>query len=188
MSNAVSALEGDIYDGIALVEDTGPRGMITVRADLGDAKVAAAVASVTGLDMPAQRGIAVDGALALAWMSPDEVLLVCGYAEADKMTRELDAALAGQHALVANVSDARSVIRVSGDGARDVIAKLCPVDMSVDSFQTGMIRRTRLAQVACAFWMSGEEAFDVVCFRSVSVYAFDSLCAAARPGTDVGVF
>ena len=185
MSNAVSALNGQSHAGMADVADTGLRGMISVRGNLSSAKFKAAVKSVTGLTVPAQRRVEATANMSVAWMSPDELLIVCDYTDVSTHVAA-GKALASEHALAVNVSDARSVVRVSGSGARDALAKLCPVDLSETAFQSGMIRRTRLAQVAAAFWMTGEDSFDVICFRSVADYVFDSLSVAAESGTEVG--
>ena len=77
------------------------------------------------------------------------------------------------------------MFRVSGPGAREVIAKVMPVDMA--AFGAGEIRRSRLAQVAAAIWMDGE-AVEIVCFRSVAQYVFDVLKVSAAQGSEVGLF
>lgn len=186
MSNIVSALNGKSHVGMADVADTGLRGMISVRGNLSSAKFKAAVKSVTGLAVPAQRRVETNRDISVAWMSPDELLIVCDYPDASTHVAALGEALANEHALAVNVSDARSVVRVSGAGARDTLAKLCPVDLSQTAFQQGMIRRTRLAQVAAAFWITDAHSFDVICFRSVADYVFDSLAVAAEDGAEVG--
>ncbi|MEN8917520.1 MAG: sarcosine oxidase subunit gamma family protein, partial [Octadecabacter sp.] len=96
-------------------------------------------------------------------------------------------ALAKSHFLAVDVSDARAVFTVSGDGARDVLARLCPVDLHPDSFGLGQVRRTRMAQIAAAFWMH-DDGFDVVCFRSVADYAQGVLTRAATTGEKTGFF
>jgi len=85
------------------------------------------------------------------------------------------------------VSDARASFRLEGQHAREVLAKLCPVDLALDAFVEGMFRRTRMAQVPAAFWLCEDEAFQIVCFRSQARYVFDLLCVAAQPGSEVGV-
>jgi len=81
------------------------------------------------------------------------------------------------------VKSARAVFRITGKGAREVLAKGAPVDLSKDAFGPGQIRRTRLGQVACAFWMSGEDQFDLICFGSVSEFVFDWLSTAGKDGS-----
>ncbi|GAA6178604.1 sarcosine oxidase subunit gamma family protein [Shimia sp. NS0008-38b] len=186
MSKAVSALDGAIFEGFAKVEDTGLRGMITVRGDLMSKEMATAVKTVTGADMPAQRKV-MDGAKgAAAWMSPDELLIIVDYDTVTKTVAALTDALSGSHALVANVSDARAVFRVSGDSSRDVLAKLAPVDFSPDVFAAGDIRRSRMAQVPAAIWGNADGSFEVICFRSVGQYVFDLLSVSATSGGEVG--
>ena len=186
MSNPVSALEGASFDGIAKVEEMGLRGMITLRGDLAAAKFKKAAVNAAGTDMPGQREVKLSGQSALAWMSPDELLLMVPYDKVENTLAGVDKAQKGQHFLAANVSDARAVFHVSGAGAREVIAKLAPVDMSPEAFGPGQIRRTRMAQVPAAFWVDEKGVITVICFRSVAQYVFDLLKGAAAPGSTVG--
>ncbi len=186
MSNAVSALNGvSDVDGIVDISEAGLQGMIALRGDLGGTEVAKAV-GLTGCTLPGQRQITHAGAMSVAWMSPDEFLILCPYADAPTLAGKMQEALGAAHGLVANVSDARAVFRVSGPAMRDVIAKLAPVDLSPAAFTPGMIRRTRLAQVAAAFHLRDETTCEIVCFRSVAQYMFDLLTAVSRPGSEVG--
>lgn len=186
MSNAVSALDGVSNVGFAAVTELGLCGMITLRGDLADSGFAAAVLAATGAAVPSQRKVTIDGAHAVAWMSPDELLIMLPHSEADAMVATLSGALAGHHALVANVSDARAVFSVTGAASRDVLAKLAPVDLSPEVFTVGDIRRSRLAQVPAAFWLSDEDTFTVVAFRSVAQYVFDVLSMSVAKGGEVG--
>ncbi|EBA16361.1 sarcosine oxidase, gamma subunit family protein [Roseobacter sp. SK209-2-6] len=188
MSNPVTATNGARFSGIATVEDAGLQGMITLRGDLSSKTLAAAVKAATGAGMPARGKIEVAEGGAAAWMSPDELLLLVPYGEAVAKTAELAEALKGEHALAANVSDARSFFRVSGEGAREVLAKISPVDLSPAAFQAGDFRRSRTAQVAAALWLQEDGAFYVVCFRSVGAYMFDLLKTSAHPQSAVGVY
>jgi len=188
MAEPVTALNGACFEGLATVGDGGLTGMITLRGDLSSKEMKAAVKKAVGLDIPGQRqALAGEGTAAL-WMSPDELLVICAYDEVAQTIATLDAALEGQHYLAVNVSDARTYLRVSGAGAREVLAKLCPVDLSPDAFTPGMFRRTRMAQVPAAFWLDAGGTFHVVCFRSVADYAFNIPKTAALPGGEVGVY
>lgn len=188
MSEAVSAIGGESFDGLVRVADAGLRGMIAVRGDLADADLKNAVTGLSGTDFPAQREITRVGERGLAWMSPDELLLMVPYAEAGAACRTLSDALAGQHHLAADVSDARAVFALEGAPWREVLAKLTPADLSPAAFGPGEIRRTRLAQAAAAFWMTGDDAVELVTFRSTARYVFELLSNAARPGSEVGHF
>ncbi|MCI2398692.1 sarcosine oxidase subunit gamma family protein [Aliiroseovarius subalbicans] len=185
MSNAVSALDGATYQGFCKVQEMGLVGMITLRGDLGAAAMAKAVKAVTGVAMPGQGAVTTGKGGTVAWMSPDELLVMVDHAGADAAVAKLSKALAKEHALAVNVSDARAVFHVTGQAAREVMAKLSPADVS--ALAPGIMRRTRLAQVAGAFHMLDEGTFEVVCFRSVAGYVFDVLANAAKPGSEVGV-
>lgn len=187
MSNSVSALGGKVNTGgFAEVRELGLQGMITLRGDLSSAVVKKAVKGAVGVDVPDQRGVAVKDANGAAWMSPDELLVMVPYDQAQDTAKKMADALNGTHALVVNVSDARAVFEVAGPGAREVLAKLAPVDMSKGAFTQGTTRRTRLAQAAAAFWLKGEDRFQIVCFRSEAGYVFDLLATSAHEGSEVG--
>lgn len=191
MSNAVSALQGASSDGYVQVQEQGLQGMLTLRGDLSLVKIAKAVKAAVGVEMPALRSIVMkNGAMnkswGAAWMSPDEVLLLMPHAEAEATAEKLRKSLGKTHSMVVNVSDARVVFTLSGSGAREVVAKLAPVDMQ--ALQMGEIRRSRLAQVPAAFWLSGEDEITTVAFRSVAGYVFDLLTNAAKAGGEVNAY
>ncbi|MGH1578967.1 sarcosine oxidase subunit gamma [Planktotalea sp.] len=188
MSNAVSALQGAAFnDGIADVREMGLQGMITLRGDFADKKLIKAIKGIAGA-MPVVRAIAQKGDSSAAWMSPDELLIMVPYAKVSDAIEAVNKALKGTHFLAANVSDARAVFEVSGPKAREVMAKLAPVDFAPDAFKKGMFRRSRMAQVPAAFWMNGEDSFTIVCFRSVAEYMFDLLSIAAQAGSEVDAY
>lgn len=188
MSDPVSALNGASYAGLAEVKETGLGGMITLRGDFSAPAFAAAVTAVTGAALPDVRQITSGDSGAVAWMSPDELLLMVDYSEADAVVSKLSEALSGSHFMAVNVSDARACFSVSGGQAREVLAKLCPVDLAPGEFGAGDFRRTRFAQVAAAFWLDEGEVFHIVCFRSVAAYMFNLLRVAAHPQAQVGVY
>ena len=181
---AISALPGVEAIGLVTIREGGLHGMVTLRADLEAAGVA--LAEVTGAAVPGPRQITKGDGLQVAWMSPDELMILCDHGAADELVTDLGRALAGQHHLAVNVSDARAVFAVSGDpGAlRDVLAKITPTD--IGALAPGEMRRTRLQQVAGAIWFESETEARVVCFRSVARYVFDLLAISARDGGAVG--
>ena len=187
MSNLISALDkASDNSGIAHIKEIGLQGMITLRGDLSKAAVIKAATLVTGVEMPAQGMANHDGASGICWMSTDELLILCPYEGVADTLAKMHKALGKTHALAVDVSDARACLRVSGPNAREVMAKLAPVDLTPAAFQVGMFRRTRMAQVAAAFWLVDEQTFQIVCFRSNGQYVFDLLNVAAQTGSEVG--
>ena len=182
MSKVVSALNGAQFNGFARVREIGPLGMITLRAKADVKGLAAAVKAVTGTALPAQRRVEVKGDKAAGWMSPDEYLLIVPYAEVKAALATLAEKLAGQHHLAVDVSDARAVFRVEGDKAVEVLTKLAPADLA--TLEPGELRRTRIAQVAGAFWKD-DSGFTLVCFRSVAGYVMGALGHSAKSGSEL---
>lgn len=189
MSNAVTALNGAASrEGIATIVEVPAQGMITLRGDLGSAGVKAAATSVAPVDFPQQGQARCVDDTGICWMSPDEALVLCPYDQVGAHLETIKAKLGDGHALAVDVSDARAVFDVSGAAARDVMAKLVPVDLAPDVFGQGMFRRTRMAQVPVAFWLHDTDIFRIVCFRSQARYVFDLLKVAAKPGSRVNMF
>jgi sarcosine oxidase subunit gamma len=188
VSVPVSVLNHARFDGLALVQETGLQGMITLRGDLSDKALKAGATKAGGAKMPSLGMANVSDDTGLCWMSPDELLVLCPYTEVSNRLATLTDKLAESFALAVNVSDARAMFRVSGPAAREVLAKLCPVDMSPEAFKPGMFRRTRMAQVPAAFWMDSDESIRIICFRSAADYVFGLLKAAAASGSGVDYY
>ncbi len=187
MSEAVSALDGMTFDGFVTLRETGLQGMITLRGTLESRPLKAALKAF-GVALPKQRAIVQAGDRAVAWMSPDELLLLCPYDEVGGALAALRVTLSDTHALAVDVSDARAMFEMRGERVREVMAKLAPVDFAPGVFEPGEIRRSRMAQVPAAFWMPDGESMRIVCFRSVAPYMFDLLKTSALPGSEVGLF
>ena len=182
MSDPVSALNGASFQGFATIREVGPLGMITLRAK-GLKSLDKAIKAAVGTKTPAQRRIEINGDRACGWMSPDEYLLILPYAEVGEALAKIAKALAGEHHLAVDVSDARAVFRIEGDKAVDVLRKLSPVDF--DRLEPGELRRSRAAQVAAAMWQQ-DHGFTLVCFRSVAGYVMGLLTHSAQPGSELG--
>lgn len=182
MPDPVSALSHAAYTGFAKIREIGPLGMISLRAKPDAPGLAKAVKAATGTRLPDRRGIVIAGDRACGWMSPDEYLLVMPHGDVAKALAAVAKAMAGQHHLAVDVSDARAVFRIEGAKADQVLRKLSPADL--DRMAPGELRRTRLAQVAAAFWRDGE-GYTLVAFRSVAAYVLGLLTHAATPGSEL---
>ncbi len=182
MSDPVSALKGASFDGFAQIREIGPMGMISLRCDLSEKALPALIKSITGAKRPAARRIEMKEGSAAGWMSPDEILLIMPYDNVPKALETIGKKLTGIHHLAVDVSDARAVFRITGSKANEVLMKLSPVDFT--ALAPGELRRTRVAQVAAAFWQDGE-GLTLVSFRSVAGYVMGLLEHSAQPGSDL---
>jgi sarcosine oxidase, subunit gamma len=166
---------------MAEVTMSAPLGMIGLRGDLEDERLRAAVSELTGFAVPGTLRIEGTSEGGVAWMSPDELLLFVPRDQVGAAVARLSEALAGVHHLVTDVSDLRVCLKIEGANGREVLAKLSPADLHPDAFGPGVIRRSRLGQVAAGFWIEGEGA-RVICFRSVADYALALLRQSAMDG------
>ena len=190
MSEPVTALGGANFSGIIKVKEAAPRGMISVRGDLTDRALRTATTGVAGVDFPDARLSNCVGERGICWMSPDEMLVLLPYGDVGAALSSMEKTLAGSHHLLANVSDARAIFQLEGEGRliRETLAKLSPADVRPAKLPLLEMRRTRLAQVAAAFVFHEEDYAELICFRSVAGYVFDLLSQAAAPGSEIGHF
>ena len=187
MSEPVSALAGAVAEGCTIgIEDTGPRGQITLRGDLGSEALAGAVREVAGAAVPGTWRVEGAGSAGAVSMSPDELLLLVPHGAADERAGQVARLLAGEHHMAVNVSDARAILRLTGPRVGEVLAKGVPCDVTDRGFPPGSARRTHLGQVAVVLWRLDAETWEIGCFRSFAHHLMAWLEAAAVPGSEVG--
>lgn len=176
-------------DPLITIDEAGPTGMVTLRADLADPAVLAAF-EIAGIVVPKPGEADASSGLEVLWMSPDEVLILTSPEEAEAVISSLQDAFRGVHHLAVNVSDARVMFELRGEDAllREVFAKLTPADLRAASLPVGTLRRTRLAQVPAAFWFPRDGAANLIAFRSVRDYVHALLTKVSEPGSAVGYF
>ncbi len=97
-------------------------------------------------------------------------------------------ALGSIHSLVVDVSDMRAVIRMEGEGCREIIMKGTSLDLLSAEYAPGLVRRMRFAEIAALLNVVEDDVFDIYVFRSYAHYAWDFLRAAAREPARVKLF
>jgi len=150
-------------------------GMIGLRGEL--AALEHGLKSVTGCAVPEIRLSTKSDGYRLMWMSPDELLLICEADLADGLVSDLQTRFKDLFVTVTNISSARQVFEIRGEGAESLLANVMPVDFA--KLQSGEVRRTRMAQVPAAIWQH-DGAWRLMCFRSVADYT-EGLLQNAKP-------
>ena len=173
------------YSGYVKVSEKMTTGMLTVRGEFRSSKFKTSFTKAVGTKLPKEREVIL-AKNNVAWMSPDELLILCDYADVSSLSQNLQMELKDQHHMLVNVSDARALFEISGSGIREVIAKLAPVNIA--TLEIGEIRRTRFSQIAAAFWLTSETTLCVICFSSVADYMFNLLKTSSMPNSKVGDF
>ena len=173
---------------IGLREIAG-RGMIDLRGLASDGNFMAAARDVLGVILPtAPRTSASWGDIRVLWMSTDQWLILCAHEKMAELLAALRSALAGIHSLAVDVSDMRAVIRLEGDGAREVLMKGCALDLLGSGYGAGAVRRMRFAEIAALLHVVEDAVFDVYVFRSYALYAWEFLTATAREPAKIRLF
>lgn len=165
------------------------RGMIDLRGSATDKKFMAAAKKVLGLDLPKAPRTSVSwGDLKALWLSIDQWLILCSRAKAVELTAALKSELGSIHSLIVDVSDMRAVLRLEGEGAREVLLKGSSLDLLDENYAAGTVRRMRYAEIAALLHVVEDDVFDVYVFRSYADYAWEFLLATARAPAAVKLF
>ena len=120
---------------------------INLRGRPGEPRFDDTVAAVAGCPLPQPNRVARGTARAIMWLGPDEWLVLAETAEGSALAAELGAVLAGRHVSVVDVSASRTIVELSGEGAREVLARGCSLDLHPRVFATDHCAQTLLANV-----------------------------------------
>jgi len=166
---------------IQLVEHANV-GKVILRGDPEDAAFLSAVRDAVEIDLPlAPNTSSETPPLSALWLSPDEWMLTCAGGSEVNVSGALSMALTGQHGAVVDVTDSRTVLRLSGPRAREILAKGCALDLHRRSFALGDVAQTMLAKAVVVLHQladDGEEAgpvFDIYVPRSFADYLWSWL-------------
>ena len=158
--------------------------MVMFRGALQDAELQARLRDALGIEIPARLSIWCSDGIDVAWMAPDELLLMSdenGSSLADKVRNSLP----DTHHLAVDVTGMRAEFEVVGP-IRDVLAKGTPADVSRRAFAVGSFRRSRVAQIQTAFWLLDESTLRMICRRSEAEYVSRWLEMASAEGRELG--
>ena len=155
-------------------------GMISVRGDLLNNRFQKIITNSCNLAVPKPLSINHNKYLSIAWMSPDE-LLILDYSESylEKITEDFESLATSMETLVLDTSSSRCLFLINGSLWREVLAKGTPIDLRPTSFKRDSFRRTRMGQIAVAFWMVNEHSAHITCSSSHSSFFYDWLCNAS---------
>ena len=155
---AKSPFEGllPISIGSVTLSQDDPGVMTGVAAYRGKEKsLSAALKKAHGMAAPGpNRALGKAGARAI-WFGHGMILL-----QGPKAAKAL-----GKHAALTDQSDGWAVVRLEGAGARDVLARLTPVDLRDSVFRRGHTARTELAHMMASITRIGAQSWQIMVFR-----------------------
>ena len=152
-------------------------GKLNLRGDKSASKM---VKSTTGCAFPPPANkFTTAGERHVAWLGPDEFLILCEAGKDEELTSTIQSSLDGWHSAVTNISDAFAALHLRGVAVRHVLAKGCSLDLHPNHFTTGDVAQTMLSHAAVTIMALAEDEFIVICRTSFASYLHDWLCDAA---------
>lgn len=157
------------------------KAQITLRVD-PKSPAAERIGTALGTMLPNQPGqVACAERLLVAWLGPDEWLLVGPEGEAGPIRTTVTEALGEEHGAVVDVSAHRTIIEVAGPKAPELLAKGCALDLHRRSFGPDRCAQTLLARAGVLLVCREAEppAYWVFVRASFARYLADWLSDAA---------
>ena len=157
-------------------------GHLDIRGDPADRDFLKRVAAVLGVDLPLEPNtVAESEDVTAMWLGPDEWLLLTPPGLETALAEALAAALVEKFASVVDLSGGQTVVNVSGDHARDVLAKGCTLDLHPRAFGPGRCAQTLVSKAGVTIRQLDESpSFDLIVRRSFAGYLAQWLEDAAQ--------
>ncbi|MEV0195015.1 sarcosine oxidase subunit gamma family protein [Nonomuraea sp. NPDC050691] len=152
---------------------------VNVRVD-PSSPAAKDIGEALGVALPVEpctavRGGSGAGEVTVAWLGPDEWLVVAPEGYRHELLRE---ALGDRHGSIVDVSAQRTTLLVTGPRARDLLAHGCALDLHPGVFGPGGCAQTMLARAQVVL-IPREDGFLVLVRSSFAAYLAEWLLDAA---------
>ena len=113
------------------------------------------------------------GAVRYAWNGPGQWLAESDERSPGALIEQVESALRDHGASATDLSHARTVMRVCGPAATDLLAKLCPID--VETMRTGDSAATLAGPFNVQVVKTGDEELRLYVFRSLGLAMWEML-------------
>ena len=155
------------------------RGFVNLRADPSSETVVAAIVAALGVAPPRVNAFACKDDRYVIRLGPDELLISVPPGEQGTVEAWLAQGLAGQNHALTDVSSGYTMLRISGGGARELIATGCPLDLHPRSLPRGACAGTHIAKAEIVI-LHGEAdgEFQLIVRRSFAGYLWRWLADA----------
>ncbi|WP_020672173.1 sarcosine oxidase subunit gamma [Amycolatopsis nigrescens] len=139
-------------DGLAPAVHAAEQPFLTqLTLRVADAKAVAVAGTALGVELPAEpctftSGTGQYGAVEVAWLGPDEYLVLAGPGLQGVLEDVLRQAIGESSGAVVDVSAQRTAVALGGPNVRDVLAHGCSIDLHPAAAPTGTCVQTLLAR------------------------------------------
>jgi heterotetrameric sarcosine oxidase gamma subunit len=156
--------------GLTMVE-LGDFELVQVMARRGQwGAVAQACADGYGKPAPARPQAIETGGALLIWSGPDQFLVLSARISGGNSAMDTARSAFAGMASLSEQSDGRSLIRISGARSRDMLAKVCSLDLHPAVFPVGTAAATSIDHTSVNLWRGndagGEATFHLLVFAS----------------------
>ena len=104
-----------------------------------------------GLELPPPGHAAVAGELTALWMQPATWLLMAPPGEPGALARSVKHAC-GEASSVVDQTQGRAVLHLAGGATREVLARICRIDLHPRAFRAGYVAATAVAELDCLLY------------------------------------
>jgi sarcosine oxidase subunit gamma len=165
--------------GVTISERAG-LGLATVAARKGQARALQdRVREIYGVDLPQTSRVVTGRAVSFIGYGPGQWLAFSELHPNEELARDLAERLKGLTS-VSDQSSGRTIIRLSGPRARDVLAKGLPIDLDPRAFPLGSAATSTISLMGVQLWQAGDTlSYDIAIFRSLSESFWRWLTASA---------
>ena len=164
--------------GVTLAERR-PLSIVHAAGDPSKKAFADGIKNATGCAIPKEANtVTRSGNDAVIWLAPTRFLCV----SPDQGAGVLEGALrvaCGDSGAIIDVSHGRTVTRVSGPNARDMLIKGPPVDLHPSAFKPGSAVQSQMAHCGVLITCVDDDVFDLYCFRAFGQHMWEWLCEAS---------
>lgn len=165
-------LSAELRTEISFVNISARRGQ--------SAELRAKFQKLYGITLPDTPKVVTSDKVSVIWSGPDQWVVTAPDPDTRDLEFELRDGLAGL-ASVVDQSSGRTVIRISGERARDLLAKGLPLDLHPKAFQPGDAAITHIDHIGAMFWqLDASPVYEVAVFRSFTESFADWLVHSAH--------
>lgn len=167
-----------------IIEERRPAALVQVNGVSDPGALAGVLSSLgAGSEARPRRGASGENG-DLLWTGADQWWVVCR--DREPGADEVLALIETPDATTLDLGHARTVVRVNGPMARDLLAKGCPLD--VDGLEAGDCASSRLGPFNIVLYCRAADSFDLYVFRSFGLAMWEWLVdEAAEFGCEVRV-
>lgn len=166
--------------GGVCVSEWPQTGIIILRGHAHDAAFVSKTQEALGTSLPlAPRGTATHGDIRILWLSPDEWLILCPYAQKNALQDRLHNHLRGIFAQIVDNSGGYTALILHGEQRVRVLRHLTPFD--IGNLQIGEVVGTVMSKSHVILTRPDADSHEIIVRRSFADYVWKLLKRAARP-------